>query len=453
MSIMMNRGDVFMKTKEARRLFVIEQVSAGKITVREASERLELSCRQIIRLKKRFREEGAAGLVHKGRGKPSKQRFAQEIRDFVAEKARGDFAGASCQHMAELFAAEHNLLISAKTIGRILREQGVVCKHTHRGPKGRKRRERRPRRGDLLQMDASPFDWFGDGVMRSLHGAIDDATGEVVGLWMEENECLSGYLHVLRQVLERHGAPCEIYADRHTIFVSPKTDRLTLEEELQGIVAPKTQFGRVLETLGVRFIAARSPQAKGRIERLWGTLQSRLVVAFRVAGIKTLEAANAFLVTYAEGVHNPRFSVEAAERESSFMPVPDATDLALLLARHEERKAFGDSTISFEAQKYCLQDNRRRIKLLARGKTVTVVKKILGGLVALVDGETFALVPVIPPRAVNSSEKTPSERKTVDARNRERIPHKPAADHPWRGCFRSPSPSTTTPTTPACVPV
>ena len=118
MSIMMNRGDVFMKTKEARRLFVIEQVSAGKITVREASERLELSCRQIIRLKKRFREEGAAGLVHKGRGKPSKRKFAQEIRDFVAEKARGDFAGASCQHMAELFAAEHNLTISAKTIGR-----------------------------------------------------------------------------------------------------------------------------------------------------------------------------------------------------------------------------------------------------------------------------------------------------------------------------------------------
>lgn len=436
MSPMTNRGDVYMKAKEARRLLLIERASAGEVTVREASERLGLSCRQVIRLKERYREEGASGLVHKGRGKASGRRIAQEIRDFVAEKAKSDFAGASCQYMAELFAAEHNVFLSAKTIGRILRESDVPGTHTHRSPKGRRRRERRARRGDLLQMDASPFDWFGDGVMRSLHGAIDDATGEVVGLWMTENECLSGYLHVLRQVFERHGVPREIYADRHTIFVSPKTDKLTPEEELAGKTVPKTQFGRVLETLGVRFIAARSPQAKGRIERLWGTLQSRLVVALRLAGRNTLEAANAFLATYAEQMHNPRFAVEPAEGENAFLPVPEATDLDLLLARHEERKASGDSTISFGTQKYRLQDHHGRIKLVVRNKAVTVVKKLDGELVAMVEGNAFVLVPVAPPSEGNPLGKPPSEEKPLVTANKRRTPHKPAADHPWRGHVR-----------------
>ena len=447
MSPMMTRGDVFMKTKEARRLVLIEQASAGKVSVREVSERLGLSCRQVIRLKGRFREEGASGLIHKGRGKPSGRRIPQGIRDFVAVKAKGDFAGASCQHMAELFAAEHGLTLSAKTIGRILREEGAPCPHTHRSPKGRRKRERRARRGDLLQMDASPFDWFGDGVMRWLHGAIDDATGRVAGLWMADSECLSGYLRVLRTVLEKQGVPRELYADRHTIFVSPKTDKLTPEEELKGITVRKTQFGRVLETLGVRFIAARSPQAKGRIERLWGTLQSRLVVAFRLAGISAPEAANAFLATYPEREHNPRFAVEPGEGESAFLPVPDTTDLDLLLASHEGRKASGDSTISFEGQKYCLRDTRSRMKLLVRGKAVTVVKKLDGDLVALVDGKAFALVPVMSPSAGK-----PSAGKPTETGNRRRIPHKPAANHPWRKRFLSASPSTRTPRTPGQAP-
>ncbi len=424
-----------MKTKEARRLMVIEQASAGNLTVREAGEILGLSARHVIRLKERYRKEGASGLLHRGRGKPSVRRIPQEIRDFVAEKAKGDFEGASLQHMAELFAEAHGLSLSAKSIGRILKEQGVNSPRAHRPPKGRRRRKRRARRGDLLQMDASPFDWFGDGVMRSLHGAIDDATGAVLGLWMAENECLSGYLHVLKQVLEGHGIPREVYADRHTIFVSPKTDRLTLEEELKGMSVPKTQFGRVLDALNVRFVAARSPQAKGRIERLWGTLQSRLVVAFRLAGVQTVEAANAFLTPYAEKTHNPRFAVQPAEGETAFLPLPDAVDLDLLLARHEVRKASGDSTISFEGQKYCLQDGHGPIRLLPRGKAVTVVKKLTGELAALEDGNAFDLVPVAPSPSENPSVRFPSEEKSSETEITRRIPHKPAADHPWRERF------------------
>lgn len=425
---MKTRGDVLMKAEEARRAFVIEQAVAGAFTVREAGEVLGLSYRQVIRLKNRYRKEGAVGLVHKGRGKASNRRIAQEIRKFVAEKAKSDFEGASCQHMEELFASRYGLELSAKSIGRILKEQGVACAHRHRSPKGRRCRERSRRRGDLVQMDASPFDWLGDGVMRSLHGAIDDATGEVVGLWIEKNECLSGYLRVLRQMLERHGVPRAIYADRHTIFVSPKTGKLTIEEELQGKVAPQTQFGRVLETLGVRFIAARSPQAKGRIERLWRTLQSRLVIAFRLAGIRTVEAANDFLGTYAEQMHNPKFAGAPAEAQNAFLPVVEGTNLDLLLARHEQRKACGDSTVAFGGQKYRLQDSRGRTRLLRRGKAVTVVEKLDDELMALADGEAFVLVPVVTGK---SSEEPASEEKSLARGAQEREQTSPAAESSW----------------------
>jgi hypothetical protein len=128
-----------------------------------------------------------------------------------------------------------------------------------------------------------------------------------------------------------------IYTDRHTIFVSPKTDKLTIAEGLQGKVALQTQFGRVLETLGVRFIAARSPQAKGRIERLWRMLQSRLVIAFRLARIRAAEAANAFLGTYAEQMHSPRFAVAPAEAEKAFLPV---------FRRNESRPAAGTPRVA-----------------------------------------------------------------------------------------------------------
>ncbi|WP_311135608.1 ISNCY family transposase [Aminithiophilus ramosus] len=428
MSLMTTRRDLLMKTKEARRLGLVEEAVAGNLTVQEVADRLGLSRRQVFRLKRRYREEGAQGLLHKGRGKPSRRRISQETRDFVVSLAKGLYRDTSCQHMAELLAEEHDLVLSAKSIARFLRAENLSLVHRHRAPKRRSRRVRRSRRGDLVQMDASPFDWFEIGERCTLHGVIDDATGEVLGLWMARNECLFGYFRVLRQMLDRHGVPRELYADRHTIFLSPKSEKLTIKEELEDS-APVTQFGRALEALGTRYVPAGSPQAKGRIERLWGTLQDRLVVAFRRAGVKTIEEANVLLAAYPGEVHNPRFARPPAEGASAFLPPPDGPALDLLLTRQTDRKASGDSTISLDGKLYALIGPRRRPLLLARGQAVKVIEKLDGKLLALVHDGLYDLAavdkepPATPPPVIETKTGTPCKTKKQ---------RKPAADHPWR---------------------
>lgn len=163
-------------------------------------------------------------------------------------------------------------------------------------------------------MDATPFNWFGYGKMYSLHGAIDDATGKIVGLYMTKNECLHGYFETVRQIILNHGIPISIYSDRHAIFLSTEAKRITIEDELKGKVCNDTQFGRAMKELGITIITARSPQAKGRVERLWNTLQSRIPVEFRIANITTIDQANEFLKNYIPEF-NKQFSVEPEQPE------------------------------------------------------------------------------------------------------------------------------------------
>jgi hypothetical protein len=157
--------------------------------------------------------------------------------------------------------------------------------------------------------------------MCSLHGAIDDATGEIVALWLTETEQLNGYFHVLENMIGTSGIPHALYMDGHTIFFSPQSGKLTEEEELEGKTAALTQFGKVLDILGIQPIRASSPQAKGRVERLWGTLQKRLPVDMRVDGIKSMEEANQFLSGYMVQ-HNKNFAVDAEDGENAFLPGP-----------------------------------------------------------------------------------------------------------------------------------
>lgn len=275
-----------MSSKEARRVYVMEQVKDGRMTVRQGAECLELSERQVKRLKKGMKEKGVAALAHGNRGRTPKHTISKDIRDLVASLATGIYKDTSAEHISEMLNLNQGICVSGKSIVRILREKGILDPHVQKHRRRRKSRDRAPKEGMLVQVDASPYEWLEErGPNLNLHGAIDDATSKVLGLHFRPEEDLKGYFETLRQVVTRHGIPRALYSDGHTIFFSPKKDKLTIEQELAGEQVSLTQFGRALDQLGIIHIHARSPQAKGRIERLWETLQSRLVVELRVAGI------------------------------------------------------------------------------------------------------------------------------------------------------------------------
>jgi hypothetical protein len=201
----------------------------------------------------------------------------------------------------------------------------------------------------MLQADGSSYDWFGIGQRYALHGFIDDATGKVTGLYFCRNECLMGYLEVLRQTLIKYGIPLELYADKAGIFFvnNKKEENWMVEEMLAGKPLDKTQFGHIVdERLGITMISAQTPQAKGRIERLWGTLQDRLPVWLKVNGITDIESANKNvdkIIAY----FNDRFAVEPESAESAFVPVGDSYDLDKLLTVRYERTTDNCGCFSF----------------------------------------------------------------------------------------------------------
>jgi transposase InsO family protein len=193
-------------------------------------------------------------------------------------------------------------------------------------------------------MDATPYAWFsGDRGMCALHGAIDDATGQVTGLYMTKNECLHGYFETLRRTIENFGIPVSAYADRHTIFQSPNAKRHEIDA---SIPMNDTQFGRALKELGTTLIAARSPQAKGRVERLWGTLQDRLRVEFGIHGVKTVDEANAFLETYIYDF-NARFAVEPENAQNAFRKPCENENIDHILCVKEKRAIDAGGVFSY----------------------------------------------------------------------------------------------------------
>jgi len=234
----------------------------------------------------------------------------------------------------------------------------------------RRRRPRRPAEGMLLQIDGSPFDWFeGRGHKAVLIGAIDDATGKVLFLHFRPTEDQVGYLLQLRGIAQRFGLPMSIYHDRHTILRSPKEP--TLEEQLAG-QTPMSQIQRIMAELGIEAIPAHSPQAKGRVERLWGTLQDRLTKELRLAGITILEDANAFLPCFMEHF-NARFAQEPQDSHNAWVPLPADLDIAYYFSVRETRTVRADHCISFAGQLLQLLPGPRDPSLVRQKVSVHVV--------------------------------------------------------------------------------
>ena len=310
-----------MSRQEQRRVWVLSRVMAGELGVSEAAGALHLSERSVRRLRARLERDGPAGLVHGNRGRVSMRRLPEAERSRILALVEGPYADVNDVHLSELLAEREGIAISRAALRRLLRGAGRPAQRRRRAPRHRSRRDRMAKEGQLLQTDGSRHDWLGDrGPRLTLVGAIDDATGTVSAATFRDQEDCAGYLEVLAGTLRRHGVPGAIYHDRHGIFEPPLKAPLTLEEQLIDARLP-TQLGRAFAELGIGSIAARSPQAKGRIERLWGTLQDRLVAELRIAGVDDRDAANAFLAGYLPRF-NRRFAVPATDPIPAWRPVP-----------------------------------------------------------------------------------------------------------------------------------
>jgi hypothetical protein len=330
-----------MSRKEVPRAGLVKAAVEGKITNAEGARALAISVRQFKRLKARLRTDGVRGLMHRSRGRPSARRLAPALADQVVTLMTTTYDGFNDAHLTEKLQERHALPVSRATVRRLRVALGRPARRRRRAPKHRHRRERVPAVGQLVQLDASPFAWFGErGPQATLHGLIDDASSLPLALWFRPTEDLHGYLTALGHTCRAFGVPVTLYGDRLNVFV--RNDRhWTLDEQLTGQQAP-THFGRVLADLGIGFIEAQSPQAKGRIERLWATLQDRLVSELRLHGITTLEAANAFLPEFLDDFRR-RFVHAPANPTPAWRPAP--RDLDRLLSCRYSRLVARDNTV------------------------------------------------------------------------------------------------------------
>jgi hypothetical protein len=330
--------------EEGRRLHVLSLLDRGQITTAQVAEALELTPRQIRRLRATLRLAGPAGLAHRSRERPAHNRLAAPLRAQVIALARGRYAGLNDVHLTEKLTTVEGLPVSRATVRRLLRAAGVGSPRHRRPPLHRSRRPRRAQAGLLCQLDGSPHAWFGPTQPPcSLLGAIDDATGALLAATFRVQEDAAGYLLLLRTLGQTVGLPAAVYTDQHGIFIRNDA-HWTLAEELQGHQDP-TQVGHAFATLAIAHLVAQSPQAKGRIERLWNTLQDRLVAELRLAEITTLAAGDAFLATTFLPAFNAHFAVPPTMAASAYRPVPRSWDLSRICAFHYARAVAADNTV------------------------------------------------------------------------------------------------------------
>jgi transposase len=335
---------VTLNGKEQKRAVVLGKVDRGELTAVEAGKVMGLSERHVWRLLAEYRKDGPEALAHGNRGRKPHNAVASTIVAQMVEMAAGKYIGFNHCHLTEKLQDEELLMVSRSSVRRALGKAGIKSPRKRRPPKHRRRRERKPQRGMMLQIDGSRHDWLeGRGPRLSLIGAVDDATGEVPYALFRLQEDAQGYFLLTEGIAARYGLPLAMYSDRHSIFVYQRKDQLSLEEELKGEQEP-TQFGRLLKELEIQPIYALSPQAKGRIERLWGTFQDRLVSELRLVGAGTLEAANEVLWKFLAG-HNKRFKVEATEGGSAYRPLPKGMKLEDVFCFKYTRVVANDNTV------------------------------------------------------------------------------------------------------------
>ena len=342
-----------LSQKEFQRVKVIENAVAGRLSVSEAARLLQLSERQVQRLKRRYRPDSVAWVHHGNRGRPMPWALPAALRRTILELARGKYQRFNDSHLCQKLHSEENLVVSRETVRRILRRAKLASPQKRRPRRYRARRLRRPHFGMMVLTDASRHDWLeGRGPELTLIGFQDDATSQILSAHFQlEAENTLGYLRAVRAMVTTQGVPLSLYRDRHSIF-QRNDPHWTVAEQLAGKQCP-TQLGRALEELGIQQIPAYSPQAKGRIERAWRTCQDRLVSELRLAQACDLNSANQVLAHFCAD-YNQRFAVPAREAQCDFRSLPTRFDLDRCLSFRYQRVVGPDHVISFGARSIAL---------------------------------------------------------------------------------------------------
>jgi transposase len=322
----MSEWELRVSQREIHRMHVVRLTIEGRETVGSGAKLLGISPRQMKRLRRKMKERGIEGLLHARRGKAAWNKTGAEKIKQVLALAQGRYQGLNDSHLTEKFSEKEKIGLSRPTVRRILRQAGIAAVRKRGVKRHYKRRERKAQQGALLLWDGSPHHWFGDRQGQwNLTAVMDDATGAFLhGVFTLEEDAQS-YLICLRAVLLEKGIPLALYMDRHGIF-RRNDDHWSLEEQLLGEQTP-TQVGLALRELGIEAIFALSPQAKGRVERLFNTLQDRLVQELRLAGITTPEQAAAFLNGPFKADFNARFGKPARESQPAWRPLPKTVDV------------------------------------------------------------------------------------------------------------------------------
>jgi hypothetical protein len=295
-------------------------------------------------------------LAHASRGRPSHRRLPQRVRDRILQLARTTYAGFNDHHLCEKLVEKEGLSLGRETLRRLLRSAGIGSPRKRRAPIHRQRRLARAREGEMLLLDGSLHHWLENrGPQLTLLGFLDDATRKVPVADFFLTEDAYGYFRLLHRLLRRFGVPLSFYGDRYGVFVR-NDDHWSVEEQLAGHREP-TQFGRALQQLGVTYIAAQSPQAKGRIERLWGTFQDRLTCELRLAGANDLDAANQVLRHFLPD-YNRRFGRTPRDAEKAWRPAPENLD-RICCFRHE-RSVSNDNVVQWDGRRFQIPPQPQR---------------------------------------------------------------------------------------------
>ncbi|WP_338551945.1 ISNCY family transposase [Paenibacillus sp. KS-LC4] len=406
-----------MTRKELKKIHVVQKIGDGHLTNSEGALTLGISVRQIIRLKNKYKAEGESGIAHKNRGRKPIHALKEDIKERAAELYTAKYQGSNSCHFAELLQEHENMELSRSSVRRILLAKGLKQAKQRRQTKTHQPRQRRAQAGMLWQIDAASYAWLEEHTPAfSLHAAIDDATGTVVGAVFRPNECREGYSIVMQQGIQKYGIPLSLYSDRHTIFRSPH-EKLTVEQELAGETKPLSHFGKAMAELHIEHIKATTPQAKGRVERLWLTLQDRLVIELRLLGITSMEEANVALPRLI-AKHNKQFAVAPRSSESAYMKLRDNVQLDHIFTIRELRTLGSGHTLSYAGTVYTFAEpSPQRFD----AKSVVEVRQTLSGDVFIWHrGQALQLKKTERPE--------PEQKKKASSAQ----PRKPANDHPWK---------------------
>lgn len=408
-----------MSAKEVNRLEVMQRLDKKRMKQKTAAEVLGVSERQVKRLLRRYREQGAKGLISKRRGKPSSHQLAEETKREVLDLLKGKYKGfgptLACEKMVEV----EGLKISDESVRKMMMAEGLWKAKRARKLEVHQMRERRACFGELEQMDGTDHDWFeGRSERCSLLVMIDDATGQLGALLFVPEESFFGYCALLRQYLAAHGRPAGLYTDKHGIF------RVNIPNAGSG--DNLTQFGRAMQSLEIPILCANTPQAKGRVERVNQTLQDRLVKEMRLRNISTLQQGNAYLPEFIADF-NSRFQVPPRSSLDVHRPLLKHHDLDQILAWQEPRTISKNLTVQFKNLVYQIQTDRPTYAL--RKAPVTVCEHADG---------TIRILYKARPLSYTIFQKQMRQADVVTAKQVDHIllnqskAHKPAPNHPWR---------------------